>query len=101
MMKKLLLTVVGITVFFISHTIGQDNKPAKGYYSITGKKEQLPAYTNPVVVNPGNENFPAVTKGYYSIKGHEKKLPRPLRIYLVPKARVAPKGYYSVPRSDN
>lgn len=97
-MKKLLLTLVGICILFVSKSLGQETHPVKGYYSIKGKGGQVPANRKPVRILQEKDGYPTVTKGYYSMPGHEKKLPKELRIYGGNKERTAQKGYYSVPR---
>jgi len=100
LMKKLLLTLVGICILFVSKSLGQETHPTKGYYSIKGKSGQVPANRKPVRILQAQEGYPTVTKGYYSMPGHEKKLPKELRIYVGNKPRTAQKGYYSVPRKQ-
>jgi hypothetical protein len=97
LMKSLLLTLGGIFIVFLSVGVAQEQHPPKGYYSIKGKKEQLPAYKKPQQFAVKTNGFPSVSKGYYSMPGHEKQLPEKIQFYLVPKERVAPKGYFSIP----
>lgn len=97
-MKKLLLTLVGICIIFVSKSLGQETNPVKGYYSIKGKGGQVPAIGKPVRILQAGDGYPTVSKGYYSMPGHEKKLPKESRIYGGNKERAAEKGYYSVPR---
>jgi hypothetical protein len=96
-MKSLVFTLAGIFMVFLSAGFAQEPQPSKGYYSIKGKKEQLPAYKKPQQFVVKTNGFPAVYKGYYSMPGHEKQLPEKIQFYLAPKERVAPKGYFSIP----
>ncbi|ULQ52663.1 hypothetical protein [Flavihumibacter fluvii] len=96
-MKKYLFALFFMSFYIINDSVGQDIGPAKGYYSIHGKKEQLSSVKNPVHLNSQEGKYPAIQKGYYSITGNAQKLPEETRIYLQPAKLVAPKGYYSMP----
>ena len=96
MKKQLFIAAILISGTFAANAQSNNNKPAKGYYSIGKNVEKTKKAPTQGVTIQRSTAAPSVQKGYYSIGTNNRKLQKPLTIVSTSSPAAPSKGYYGI-----